>query len=333
MPLVDLTRVIREDMSVYPGDPYFGSRAFAEHALDGFHGACYQLGSHLGTHLDAPFHYFIDGESLDSFPLDFFTGDAVCLDLRETLRTRLATLKHNSSERERRVALELTPSDLQGFEVYLDSISIILLCVDWHSHFGAPDYYTSFPSITPETADWLADYPKLRILGLETPSLSTTPSSEINLTQEIRGEEQDASASQSATTEQTAVSAQDGEALFDAEFSEYLPTSHVAVEAPRLTLDVVATQEPLNELELCADAECHRILLGRRPPILPLEGLVDLERLPLVQISPGERAAYDSSKVFEFFCFPLPISGADGCPVRAVARTQSDACQGASCNE
>ena len=79
--------------------------------------------------------------------------------------------------------------------------------------------------------------------------------------------------------------------------------------------------QPLDELELCADAECHRILLGRTPPVLILEGLVNLDALPCYKIddAPNQRAQVDLERSFEVACLPLPIVGVDGCPVRVVA--------------
>jgi len=55
------------------------------------------------------------------------------------------------------------------------------------------------------------------------------------------------------------------------------------------------------------DAVCHRILLRNKPPVIILEGLVNLEQLPVWP------------KKFTLSCFPWKIEGADGCPVRAVA--------------
>ena len=55
------------------------------------------------------------------------------------------------------------------------------------------------------------------------------------------------------------------------------------------------------------DAVCHRILLRNKPPVIILEGLVNLEQLPVWP------------KKFMLSCFPWKMEGADGCPVRAVA--------------
>ena len=291
-PLIDLTREIREGMPVYPGDPFFHARPFADYGTDGFRASRLTLGTHLGTHVDAPAHYFVDGETLDAFPVEFLCGSAVCLDFSEVVgpessrfRARLATGRPASLE----------VDDLAPFAPLFERAPIVLLRVDWARKFDAPEFYDDFPSLSPELCDWLDDFPELRVLGLETPSLVSSPPGGADATD---------------STNETAP--------FAEEFAEYLP-----VPEPRALIETSAEFEPLNELELNADAECHRILLGRRPPILILEGLVGLERLPRYTppADANARVEYEPSRAFTLFCLPLPLHGADGSPARVVAQT------------
>ena len=310
---IDLTRPLGEGIPVYPGDPLFQARPFAEHSTDGFRGTRWAFGSHTGTHLDAPFHYFVDGETLDSFPIDFFVGDAAVLDLRSTVGVDSERFAAPRSVG-RPVLIE--PSDLEPFESIFDAVPFVFLLVGWAERFGRADFYNAFPSLTPETADWLADFPKLRILGLETPSLVAFPTGDFS--------EADAVGP---------IRSFDAEFLPDAfpaspPFSP--PETQGSAESGADESSVVADAElgaPLDEAEFCADAECHRILLGRRPPILLLEGLVSLERLPSFAppSEPGERVEFDAAKAFETVVFPLLIERSDGCPARVAARLRADA--------
>ncbi len=304
MRYLDLSQPINEGIPVYPGDPLFESRPFAEHETDGFRGTRCVVGSHLGTHLDAPFHFFLDGESLDAFPVEFFSGQGA--------RLNLAPLVGPDSPRYReRVDLSrpvaLTVSDLAPFEPIFESVPIVLLSVGWSSRVGTTEYYEDFPSLSPDVCDWIADYPKLRILGLETPSLVATP-----------GDPAIASELGTSST---------GAAKFDPELDEFLPQDRAQKENARSSesnREAETLARPLDEIELLADAECHRILLGRRPPILILEGLVNLESLPRYERpEDGAPVVVDPERAFELSCYPLPIIGADGCPVRAVARIES----------
>lgn len=318
---VDLTRPLCEGIPVYPGDPLFQARPFAEHATDGFRGTRWAFGSHIGTHLDAPFHYFVDGETLDSFPVDFFVGDAAVLDLRSTVGVDSARFAAPRSVG-RPVLIE--PSDLEPFEPIFDAVPFVFLRVGWAERFGRADFYNAFPSLTPETADWLADFPKLRILGLETPSLVAFPTDDSNETPSTSG-----------------AFAADRVRSFDPEFlPDGFPASpSFAPPEPKFSAENGADESsvgadadaepgaPLDEAEFCADAECHRILLGRRPPILLLEGLVSLERLPAFAppSEPGERVEFDAAKAFETVVFPLLIERSDGCPARVAARLRAGA--------
>lgn len=306
---VDLTRPLREGIPVYPGDPLFQARPFAEHATDGFRGTRWAFGSHTGTHLDAPFHYFVDGETLDSFSVDFFVGDAAVLDLRSTVGVDSERFAAPRSVG-RPVLIE--PSDLEPFESIFDAVPFVFLRVGWAERFGRADFYNAFPSLTPETADWLADFPKLRVLGLETPSLVAFPTGESSDFASLDGSDSDRSRS------------------FDAEFLPDAPPSWGAVVSSAETPETFADAEfgaPLDEAEFCADAECHRILLGRRPPVLLLEGLVSLERLPAFEPprEPRGRVEFDAAKTFETTVFPLLIERSDGCPARVAARLRSNA--------
>ena len=303
MRFLDLSQPMNEGIPVYPGDPLFESRPFAEHETDGFHGTRYVVGSHLGTHLDAPFHYFLDGETLDSFPADFFFGQAACLNLAPLVGLD-SPRRRDRADRTRPVAL--TVEDLAPFEPIFDATPIVLLRVGWSSRAGRPEYYDDFPSLSPDVCDWLADYPALRILGLETPSLVATSGDPAIVSE----------AEQAPAT-----------AKFDPELDEFLRQDRVALPNVPSTAQESEGEElarPLDELELLGDAECHRILLGRRPPILILEGLVNLESLPQYdRPEDGSSVAPDPSRAFELACQPLPILGADGCPVRAVARVET----------
>lgn len=299
MTFVDLSQPIYEGTPVYPGDPLFESRPFAEHETDGFRGSRFTIGSHLGTHLDFPRHFFVDGESLDSFSVDFFSGFCACLDL--------AALVGPESERYRRRVdgtrpVAATVDDFAPFEEILETVPIVALRVGWSRALGRPEYYDDFPSLSPELCDWLADYPNLRILALETPSLVASPLGS-------RGDESRPPAANSKPR-------------FDPELNEFLPEIRTSVARdPQPGVDASAPSRPFDELELMADAECHRILLGRRPPILILEGLVNLERCPRYERpADGSRVARDPRREFELSCYPLPIRGADGSPTRAVAR-------------
>jgi arylformamidase len=80
--IVDLTIPLSTGMSVYPGDPPLELARARSHDLDGYEVTRICLGSHTGTHVDAPRHFFAGGSTLDSFPLERLVGPGVVFDCR-----------------------------------------------------------------------------------------------------------------------------------------------------------------------------------------------------------------------------------------------------------
>jgi len=79
--LIDLTHVLDSNVPVYPGDPLFSSQQSSTVPRDGFSVHAVSCSSHIGTHIDAPSHFFIDGASVDQLPLSAFILPALILDV------------------------------------------------------------------------------------------------------------------------------------------------------------------------------------------------------------------------------------------------------------
>lgn len=78
--LVDLSMPIDARTPFYPGDPQPRVCAATTIAREGVNVLHLELGSHSGTHCDAPFHFHEDGLRLDELPLERFTGRGVIVD-------------------------------------------------------------------------------------------------------------------------------------------------------------------------------------------------------------------------------------------------------------
>ena len=81
MRFVDLSHPISEEMSTYPSDPDISIVREKEIHLDRTLLHRFTMGTHTGTHLDAPAHIISGGKTLDDFPLSSFTGKTVKVDL------------------------------------------------------------------------------------------------------------------------------------------------------------------------------------------------------------------------------------------------------------
>jgi arylformamidase len=155
--IIDVTVPLSADLPTFPGDPPF--RMESTHRLqdgEAYNVAQLTLGSHTGTHVDAPFHFLAGGATVDDLPLEILLGkarvvdlggrDAVdradleALDLREDLRVLLKT--RNSGQLRQQAFQEdyvyLTPDAA----TYLAQVGIKLVGFDYLSieKFGSRDF-------------------------------------------------------------------------------------------------------------------------------------------------------------------------------------------------
>src|SRR5215204_2868969 len=82
MRVVDISLSLDPSTPVYPGDPAVAVERLSE-ALGGDRYALSRLtiGSHAGTHVDAPAHFIAGGATVDALPLEACIGAAVVLDV------------------------------------------------------------------------------------------------------------------------------------------------------------------------------------------------------------------------------------------------------------
>lgn len=148
---VDLSLPLAPAMPVYPGDPPVAFLRHADLHLDGFRVTAVRLGTHAGTHMDAPSHFLNAGATVDQLALNALVGPARVVDLTDV------------------------PPDGRIGAARLGRLTAgerLLLRTDWSDRFGSASYYAQFPSLTEEAVEKLAER-RVTLLGLETPSLCT----------------------------------------------------------------------------------------------------------------------------------------------------------------
>ena len=133
--LLDLTHVIELEMSVFPGDPVPQAETLATCEKDGYRLTKLTVGSHCGTHADAPAHVFSGGRTLDQFPAEFFMGSATVVDCRDVSVITMDALQE---------ALYLTKADFLFF------------MTGWSKYWGTPQYVSGYPVLSDEAADFIA---------------------------------------------------------------------------------------------------------------------------------------------------------------------------------
>ena len=81
MKYIDLSHPISEETSTYPSDPDISIVREKEIHLDHTLLHRFTMGTHTGTHLDAPAHIIYGGKTLDAFPINSFMGQTVKVDI------------------------------------------------------------------------------------------------------------------------------------------------------------------------------------------------------------------------------------------------------------
>lgn len=144
----DVSLLLRPDLPVYPGDPQFEQRVLGAHdpsEPNRLQTSLLSLGTHTGTHIDAPRHLFADGLSIDQLDPGLFHGPARVLDLRG----RGPTLE----------AADLRPLDLAGVER-------LLLRTDNSDRLDGP-YRPDFVHLGLDAAEHLKSLADLRLVGID----------------------------------------------------------------------------------------------------------------------------------------------------------------------
>jgi kynurenine formamidase len=140
MRVVDLSVVLEEGMQIYPGDPEVTISEAATLESDGVNLLALHIGSHSGTHVDAPYHFVADGPTLEQCDLRLFTGRGVIVDLTG----------HEPRQ-------PITRGDLHPYEDRLGAGTIVALRTDWSARFFGTDTYFDHPYLEPEACERLLE--------------------------------------------------------------------------------------------------------------------------------------------------------------------------------
>lgn len=164
MKIIDLSYPINHAMPVFPGDPPVEFSPAASVQESGYSVTRVCVGTHVGTHVDAPRHRLPDGPAVDSLPLERLVGRAEVLDLGK-LPPRA----------------EITAETLAPFVDRVRRGCRLLIKTSWGRRWPSPEFFTNFPGILPDAAWWLIDR-KVALLGIEQPSVHAKLHQEVHTT-------------------------------------------------------------------------------------------------------------------------------------------------------
>ena len=146
---VDLSQTIENGMTVYVGDAVPKISAFKRLDKDGVNLSLITVGSHTGTHVDAPIHYVKGGKSLDQLSVESFVGEAAVLDLSDI-----------------RAGGEITASDMRKHSAEVKRGDIVLLYTGLSKRWGDPRARRTITYLGGGAARWLVDR-EARAVGID----------------------------------------------------------------------------------------------------------------------------------------------------------------------
>src|SRR5437016_3415623 len=144
----DVTVPITDSMPVWPGDPQVRLSPKAHLARDKSHTVrltAIEMGSHTGTHIDAPFHMIEGGKKLNEFPLDTLTGKATVFEVpgvRSLARADLEQLNWSGAPER------------------------VLFKTENSRHWQDQKFYEEFVYLEPDGAEFLAGH-GVRLVGID----------------------------------------------------------------------------------------------------------------------------------------------------------------------
>ena len=158
MKLIDLSHPLEHGQPNFPFDPKISVVVHNTVESIGYNITELSLSTHQGTHLDAPFHFYNDGRTLDQMTLEQFYGPASLVDLAPGSALEAGT--------------ELTVDMFEPHAGKFVEGAKVIYRTGWDRMFGKPEFFSDFPTLTLEAAQWMADR-RIGLIGMDTPTPST----------------------------------------------------------------------------------------------------------------------------------------------------------------
>lgn len=148
--IIDLTYMINNEMITYP-TPWH-PKVFVERLGKieevGRNTCKITLGTHTGTHIDAPLHFIENGKSIEKIPLDKIVGQVTIVDFSHFQ-------KNQPIEKEVLQKIKITKRMIFRF--------------GWEKYWNKNEFYKDHPFFTEEAANYLVSM-GVELLGYDTPS-------------------------------------------------------------------------------------------------------------------------------------------------------------------
>ena len=155
MKLLDLTKIISENIPTFPGSPQPSFVQDKNIKNDGYNSELLFLSSHTGTHLDAPYHFQEKGEKIHEISLKRLVSSAILVKSRK------------------KGDQPITKTDIQKFEKKLGKIpsgSTVIFWTGWQKMIKNTSYFIRNPGLSTAAAKYLVSK-KINLVGTDSPSI------------------------------------------------------------------------------------------------------------------------------------------------------------------
>lgn len=124
----------------------------------------WEFPNHLGTHIDFPYHFHQNGQTIEDFSIDFWVYEG----------KKVQILEADLSD-----SLLIKPEHIKNQRIDFDT-EFLIIKTDFGKYRSEERFWKYNPGVSEELADWVIDnFKKLRIFGVDTISISSWQHREI----------------------------------------------------------------------------------------------------------------------------------------------------------
>ena len=146
MSWIDISIELSQDVAEWPGDTPFSFTLPVTKADSGsVNIGKLEMSTHIGTHIDAPFHFDNDGKTVEALDINNYIGIATIIDLENKV--------------------EITRESLEAFKI---SGQILLIKTNAANDKSA--FPKDVPTLTQDAIDYLAEN-NVKLFGIDVPSV------------------------------------------------------------------------------------------------------------------------------------------------------------------
>jgi len=163
--IIDISLPLTNDTIVYPGNVPLTIENHAKMPEDASHLSKVTMGTHTGTHLDAPLHCIIGGKLLEDMPLGHFIGECIVVDASHREPGEAVLIEDIASALE---ALNMSEADLQGSRILFKTSN---------SDIGFETFKDNYVYVDGDLAEYLAEQ-EVALVGIDYISIKQRGSSD-----------------------------------------------------------------------------------------------------------------------------------------------------------